>query len=91
MHTQGSEQREEMQDSSVSDASTRPDKADKVEACKAADIICAYNFSVCLLHQPSEVQVQHPHLPCYSISISQLKIHHACLHQVVQHAVVVHA
>ena len=27
------------------------------EACKAADIICAFNFSVCLLHQRTEVQV----------------------------------
>ena len=27
------------------------------EACKAADIICAFNFSVCLLHQRIEVQV----------------------------------
>lgn len=29
----------------------------KAEACRAADIICAFNFSVCLLHQRSEVQV----------------------------------
>ena len=29
----------------------------KAEACRAADIICAFNFSVCLLHQRSEMQV----------------------------------
>lgn len=29
----------------------------RADACKAADIICAFNFSVCLLHQRSEVQV----------------------------------
>ena len=30
----------------------------KADACRTADIICAFNFSVCLLHQRSEVQVK---------------------------------
>ena len=30
---------------------------DRAEGCRAADIICAFNFSVCLLHKRSEVQV----------------------------------
>ena len=30
---------------------------DMAQACKPADVICAFNFSVCLLHQRSHVQV----------------------------------
>ncbi len=28
--------------------------------CKPADIVCAFNFSVCLLHDRADVQVRRP-------------------------------
>ena len=52
---------------------------DKAEACKAADIICAFNFSVCLLHQRSEVQVTcRPTKGC--ASVLPLQCFGACEH-----------
>ena len=51
-HQVGTSQEEDLSDH---ESQSSPSKAD---ACKAADIICAFNFSVCLLHQRSEVQVR---------------------------------
>ena len=57
----------------------------KADACKAADIICAFNFSVCLLHQRSEVQVMGRQTALPSVSADEILV---CLQKLLDlHAV----
>ena len=50
--------------------------------CKPADIVCAMNFSVCLLHQRTEVQVRpqrrHPRSDATQLHCLSVHLHYKC-------------